>query len=100
MVPRRLCICSLCVILACAPMNGIQQLVHSAPQFSLQKNAGGKSQLYSKMKLKRSFPENFLTTGGHFKHKIYRITAQGCMAEERNKEDDQLSFLVCHFKYM
>ena len=37
MVPRRLCICSLCVILACAPMNGIQQLVHSAPQSSPQK---------------------------------------------------------------
>ena len=50
------------------------------------KNAGGKSQLCSKMKLKRSFPENFLTTGGHFKHKTYHVTAQGWLKKEIKKE--------------
>ena len=82
MVPPRPCLCCLCVILVCAPMNGIQQLVHFALQSSPQKNAGGKSQLCSKMKLKRSLTENFLTTGGHFKHKTYRVTAQGWLKKE------------------
>ena len=40
----RLCICSWCIILACAPMNGAQQLVHCSPY---KKSEGGKSQLCS-----------------------------------------------------
>ena len=53
------CICSLCVILAHALMNGIHQLVHAAPSAFLQKIAGVKSQLCSKWSFKCTFPENF-----------------------------------------
>ena len=55
------CICSLCVILAHALMNGIHQLVHvhAAPTAFLQKRARVKSQLCSKWSLKCTFPENF-----------------------------------------
>ena len=47
------CICSWHVIPACAPMNGIWKLVHSAPlNLPWKKNAGGKSRLRSKRSLK------------------------------------------------
>ena len=72
-------VCSLCIILAHAPMNGVNQLVNTLPpRSSLQKSTGVTSQLCSKPSLKCTFQtKNFQATGGCFKCNMYRIMALG-----------------------
>ena len=74
--------CGWCVILAHAPTNGVQQLVHSAPLIE-------KRWSYVAVTLKAKFkmlpPENFLATGDCFECNTYHITALGWL----KKEDDE-----------
>ena len=81
---------SWCVIHARVLTNGVQQLVHSAPQSSSQKSAGGKSWLRSKQSSNGPSQGNFLTVGGYFERYTYRITVLGWLKkEERKKEEDE-----------
>ena len=68
----------------CAPMNGIQQPIHSAPQ---SESAGGKSQLCSKQSSNEA-SENFLTFGGYLGCYTYRVMALGWLkkVEEKKKK--------------
>ena len=54
------------IILAHAPTNGIQQLVHSAPSVFATKKQSDKSQVRSKQNSNGPSSENFLTVGGYF----------------------------------
>ena len=76
----------------------------SFPQSSLQKCAGGKSQLRSKRSLNEPSPEKFLSIGGFFECYTYRVTALGWLKkeEERNKEGRKERTILAfdHFKFV
>ena len=80
--------CSWCIILACAPTNGVQQLVHSAPSVFPAKNRRSEVTALLKRSSKGPSSENFLATGSFLKHNTYCITALGCL----KKEDEQFWF--------
>ena len=64
----------------------VQQLIHSALQSILQKGAGDKLQLHSKMKHERTILE---TIGGYFKCNTYYLMVLGWLKrrmKERKKE--------------
>ena len=63
--------------------NGVQRLVHSAPQL---KSTGVMLQLRSKRSTKAPPPDNFLATGGSFEHNTFPITALDWLKKE---EDEQ-----------
>ena len=74
--------CGWCIILACAPTNGIQQLVHSAPSvFPTKKSHEWGHNFAPKRSSKGLSSENFLATGGFFEHNTYSAR----LFEERKK---------------
>ena len=85
---RRFCMCTCgwAIILARAPMNGFQQLIHSPPSFYLQTRAWGKMKLVpKKLKMKMIIPGEFpiywwLFQMQHFLHLSTRL------AEEEEKD--------------
>ena len=69
----------------CAPTNGFQQSVHSSPQSSQQKSAGGKSQLLSKQSSNGPSPVNFPVIDGYFKCYTYYVMALGWLKKEERR---------------
>ena len=83
------------IILARAPMNGVQQLVHSAPSVFPAKN---RSQLCSKRSSKGLPSESFLATGDLFECNTYHVTALGCLKKKEDAEQfwffDRFSLVI------
>ena len=85
----------------CAPMNGFQQPVHTAPSvFCAKKSASGTSQLHPKQSSNEPYPENFMTIGGCFECYTYRIMVlvwlkkEEQRKKERNEGDEQFWFAI------
>ena len=79
MLPR---ICGLCVILACVPTNGVQQLVHSAPSFFSVKKMQEVSHSYAQNKVQKDHLREF---SGCFECNIYHVTVLSRLKKKGKK---------------
>ena len=92
--------CSWFVTPACAPTNGVQQLVHSAHSVFTTSKGRRKSQLCSKWNSKEPFSDNFLAIGGFFECNMCCIIVLVCLKKERKKMNNFEFWLLlfCHFQ--
>ena len=87
------------ILLVRVPMDGVQQLVHSAPSVFSQKSAGGISLGYAQNEAQMDHgPGNFLTVGGYFKHYTYCVTVLGKLKKEEDERFLLSTVSGCHFK--
>ena len=95
----------MCHPCTCALTNSVQQPLYTLPsQSSLQKRAGGKSQLCSNQSSNRPSSEYFLTIDSYFECYTYCVKALGWLMKEKKRKKERWTILtfdrfkVCHFK--